>query len=73
MIVMALLNPVAFLLTVALGVGALFGLERFGIEPTDDSWWDVVLYLGLYVALMMVLPWWTRPVELWRYWRGRRG
>lgn len=72
MIVLALLNPVAFLLMVALSVAALFGLEQVGIAPTDDSWWDVVLYAGIYLALAWVLPWWTRPVALYRYWAAKR-
>lgn len=72
MIVMALLNPVAFVLTVLGGALALYGAEEWlGYTPPDDAWWPVVAIVVFYLILNWVMPWWTRPVELWRYWRRR--
>ncbi len=59
------LNPAAFVLAFLSLMGA--------IElASEESWWPLGVFLVVYLLAARFLPWWTRPVLLWRYWRMKR-
>ena len=65
--ILLLVSPVACLLAVC----SVIAVESFsGREFSDgQSFAALVIGYGLYWWL---LPWWTRPVQLWRHWRCKR-
>jgi hypothetical protein len=67
-VIIALLgNPVAFVVAFAvmLGYGSLAGW-------TDDDLIPFSVFVVVYLLCAWLLPWWTRPILLWRYWRAKR-
>lgn len=56
MIVMALFNPVAFLLMVGIGAAGVYGAEAVGYTIPEDAWWPVITLVAIYLVLCWILP-----------------
>lgn len=70
MIVMALTNPVAFVLSFGVFAAFDYGYRWTGRgEPSDAM--NLAVILGAYVLSMRFLPWWVRPIQLYRWWRQK--
>jgi len=67
MIVSFFAHPVAFLL----GVLAMLGYGAYTDWP-EDSWYPLGVFVAVYLLCWWFLPWWTRPMNLFRYWRAKR-
>ena len=70
MIVMALANPVAFVLAIGAGVLLQYGYEWTGRGMPSD-WALLGVALGAYFVGMALLPWWVRPIQLYRWWQQK--
>lgn len=69
MIMMFLMNPAAFVVCLLVGAGFLEGYDRYyGQEP--NGWLGLGVIVGAYLLAARYLPWWTRPLLLWRWWRS---
>jgi antibiotic biosynthesis monooxygenase (ABM) superfamily enzyme len=66
-IIAFLANPVSFVVA----FGALLGLIA-AMEPPEGAWWPFAFFVVVYLLCAWFLPWWTRPMNLWRYWRMKR-
>jgi antibiotic biosynthesis monooxygenase (ABM) superfamily enzyme len=66
-IIAFLANPVSFLVAsvAMMGAGWLAGWP-------DGAWWPFAFFVVVYLLCAWFLPWWTRPMNLWRYWRMKR-
>jgi antibiotic biosynthesis monooxygenase (ABM) superfamily enzyme len=62
-----LANPVSFLLASVAMMGA-----GWAAGWPDGAWWPLALFIVVYLLCAWFLPWWTRPMNLWRYWRAKR-
>jgi hypothetical protein len=60
-----LANPVSFVIG-CLGIMAAIALGY------DDGWPPFFVFVVIYLLCAWFLPWWTRPMNLWRYWRAKR-
>jgi hypothetical protein len=67
MLVCLLVHPVAFLL----GVLAMMGYGWVAGLP-EDNWYGVGIFAVVYLLGYWLLPWWTRPVTVYRYWQQQR-
>ena len=67
MIVSFLFHPVAFLI----GTLAMMGYGWYTGWP-EGSWYPLAIFIGVYIVAYAILPWWTQPIPLYRYWKQRR-
>ena len=67
MIVSLFAHPIAFLAAVL----SMMGYGWYTGWP-EGSWIPLGLFVIVYLAGSIVLPWWTRPIPLYRYWKQRR-
>jgi hypothetical protein len=66
-IIAFLANPVSFVVATAAMMGA-----GWAAGWPDDAWWPYAGFIVVYLLCAWFLPWWTRPMNLWRYWRMKR-
>jgi hypothetical protein len=64
-VILLLLNPAAFVVAFLSLMGAV-------AVARDGSVWPLGVFIGVYVLAARFLPWWTRPVLLWRHWRAKK-
>jgi hypothetical protein len=70
MILMFLLNPVAFVAAILSGMGVVYGYELTGHGTPHDGVITVSVVIA-YLIAMWLLPWWCKPAGIWRWWRNR--
>lgn len=67
MLVSFFAHPVAFLV----GFLAMTGYGWYAGWP-DGSWIPLAIFVAAYVLAYALLPWWTQPLALYRYWKAKR-
>jgi hypothetical protein len=64
-VILFFMNPAAF-------VVAFFALMGALEVAREESIWPLGVFFLVYILAVKYLPWWTRPILLWRYWRRKR-
>jgi hypothetical protein len=64
-VILLFLHPAAFLV-------AFFAFWGASEVARPESNWPAAVLFGAYALAYWLLPWWTRPILLWRYWRAKR-
>jgi hypothetical protein len=64
-VILLFIHPVAFLVAFL----AFWGASEIA---RPESNWPAGALFGAYILAYWLLPWWTRPLLLWRYWRAKK-
>lgn len=65
-----LINPVGLLLGILAATGSSVGFEAVTGHPEHSGWLYLGAFIGTYLLSFWLLPWWTRPFVVWRWWRS---